>query len=199
MIDYKKIKKLRTQLENTKWKCKKSCFECCTRITMTELEKDKMDKLLLKKWFSAPPQGKGKDFCEYLDVEWKCSVYEERPIICRAFWTIDITGLQCTYNIKLREHNMKFIPKQLLEYMSSKNKINNNVKKEETLESIISKGVPSIVYHVATLLEVLKVLGKSEAPRKVENRIIKLEEAMEKLDDSLENYFPNVIVFDKSK
>ena len=92
------------------------------------------------------------------------------------------------------------MPKTLLEYISANNKINNNViKKKETLDIIISKGVPSIVHHVATLLEVLKALDKEVAPKNVEDRIIKLEEAVEKLGDSLENYFPNVIAFDKSK
>jgi len=80
------VKELRSELKPPKrFPCLKDCFACCTAIKFLPAEKYAMDKLLRKKGISAPPAGKGKEYCEYLDADGRCSVYEERPIICRAF------------------------------------------------------------------------------------------------------------------
>lgn len=55
---------------------------------MTPEEKERIDKYLALKGLKKPPRGKGKEYCEYLDKQGKCSVYEERPIICRTFGLI---------------------------------------------------------------------------------------------------------------
>lgn len=47
-----------------------------------------MKKELLKNWYKEPPNWKGKEYCEFLTTEWKCSVYKTRPIVCRSFWNI---------------------------------------------------------------------------------------------------------------
>lgn len=79
------IKKLRAQLDNHRYKCKEGCFECCTAVPTTEEEAKLIEKELRKQGYTKPPQGKGEKYCEMLTPEGKCSVYNQRPIICRAF------------------------------------------------------------------------------------------------------------------
>lgn len=79
------IKKLREALAKNRYKCKEWCFECCTIVPISEKEIALMRKELYKNWFQEPPNGKGDGYCEFLTVDGKCSVYNQRPIICRSF------------------------------------------------------------------------------------------------------------------
>lgn len=78
-------KKLQKYFWSYKYKCKEWCYDCCTYIWLLEEEEKEMRAELLKKWIKIPPKWKGDEMCEYLDEKWKCSVYNSRPIICRAF------------------------------------------------------------------------------------------------------------------
>lgn len=89
-----KILKLR-KLLNKKIDCW-DCYKCCWVIVFSKEEKRAMTSLLLKKGINVPPSGKWSLYCEYLDVSWKCSVYEQRPIICRWFWQVDHEALKCS-------------------------------------------------------------------------------------------------------
>lgn len=88
-----KIKKLRQQL-NRKIDCG-SCYKCCGVIIFSKEEKRAMTKSLLKEGIKTPPNWKWDKYCEYLDKNWRCSVYEQRPIICRGFWLVDHEAFKC--------------------------------------------------------------------------------------------------------
>lgn len=104
---------------NTPIKCW-DCFECCTFIKLSRYEKDRMLKLLKKKWIKEPPKWKWDDYCEFLDTDWKCSVYEERPLICRAFG--HTKDLKCSYHGSCAVHEM---PEWFKEYRVDKKLIFN--------------------------------------------------------------------------
>lgn len=66
-----------------------------------------MRKELIKNWYKEPPKWKGSWYCEFLTTEWKCSVYNQRPIICRSFsdtrlimkrWDRQVKTQSCTYS-----------------------------------------------------------------------------------------------------
>ncbi len=83
-----KLKKLNKQLDQFNYKCKKDCFECCTAISFLPEELRLMNKELLKNWYKKTPNWKWNNYCEYLTTEWKCCIYNARPIVCRSFWNI---------------------------------------------------------------------------------------------------------------
>lgn len=103
------IKKLRSQLDKHHYKCKEWCFECCTITPALDIEVKIMIKELRKKGYTETPKGKWPKYCEMLTPEGKCSVYEQRPIICRAFsdigyrWKVngkEIITPSCNYGTK---------------------------------------------------------------------------------------------------
>ena len=79
------LKKLRAELDKKHYACKPGCFECCTVVPVTEEESNMMVAELRKLGYSEPPNGKGDEYCEFLTTEGRCSVYAQRPIICRSF------------------------------------------------------------------------------------------------------------------
>lgn len=105
-INLNTLKKLRNQLDKVRYKCKEWCFECCTMVPMTEQELKLIKKELQRKGYTDPPYWKWKLYCAFLTSEGKCSVYNERPIICRWFsdvwwkmqrkWKSAVTQ-SCTY------------------------------------------------------------------------------------------------------
>lgn len=85
----KELKGLRKFItDNYRGHCRNGNYECCGGVMMTKEEKERIDAYLKLLGLKKPPQGKGKDYCEYLTKEGKCSVYAERPIICRSFGLI---------------------------------------------------------------------------------------------------------------
>lgn len=80
-----KLSKLKNRLSNFKYKCKENCFECCTAFPLLEEELKDIKKELRKQWYTEPPKWKWDKYCELLTTEWKCSVYNVRPVICRSF------------------------------------------------------------------------------------------------------------------
>lgn len=113
------IKKLRSQLDKHRYKCKEWCFECCTAVPTTEEEAKLIVKELRKQGYSEPPRGKGEKYCEMLTPDGKCSVYNQRPIICRAFSDIkyrmkkgdkEVYTWACTYGSwEVRNASQEFI------------------------------------------------------------------------------------------
>jgi len=105
-MNLNKIKKLRAQLDKHKYKCRSGCFECCTRTPALDEEIKLMVKDLRRQGYINPPNGKWDKYCEMLTSDGKCSVYDQRPIICRAFSDIgyeikrngrSIVTQSCTY------------------------------------------------------------------------------------------------------
>lgn len=84
-MNFNAIKKLRSQLDKHHYKCKENCHECCTRTPALDIEVKIMIKELRKKGYTETPKGKWPKYCEMLTLDGKCSVYDQRPIICRAF------------------------------------------------------------------------------------------------------------------
>ena len=139
MIKYNVIKKLHNELAKIKYKCKDNCYSCCTWFTFLESEKKIIDKELKKQWYSKPPNGKGDTYCEYLTTEWKCSIYQARPIICRSFsdkkillWTREwkqiltpsCTYWQSKYVIIPSNEYLQYSSDLLTHWMQNKNAIN---------------------------------------------------------------------------
>lgn len=71
----------------------KGNYEMCGPIQYSPIEQHYMDKELKKNGYKKPPCGKGSKYCEYLTKEGACSVYNERPIICRAYGVVNDGGL----------------------------------------------------------------------------------------------------------
>lgn len=80
-----KLKKLISELNKYRYKCKQWCYSCCTWINFLPEEFKLMQKELRKQWYTTAPNWKWSKYCEYLTIEWKCSVYNARPIVCRSF------------------------------------------------------------------------------------------------------------------
>jgi len=109
-----KLKALRLKYSG-KANCPKGCYKCCTAMKFSDEE--------YKRFRNAPKLwGKGKDYCEYLDSEGKCSIYEERPMICRAFGKTDSFILRCDH--LLNHDNLIPEPPEMRKYNPSA--INNN-------------------------------------------------------------------------
>lgn len=113
------LKKLREELDKHRYKCKENCFECCTVIPVTENEITLMKKELRKQGYLEPPNWKGDWYCEMLTTDGKCSVYSQRPIICRGFSNIgykitkngkSMVTQSCTYwNKEIRTATHEFV------------------------------------------------------------------------------------------
>jgi len=71
----------------------KGDYSSCGPITYSPLEQHYIDKELKKNGYKKPPCGKGGSYCEYLTNDGICSVYNERPIICRMYGVIGDGGL----------------------------------------------------------------------------------------------------------
>ena len=110
------LKKLRSSTI-TNWVCKKDCFACCWPIVFLKQEKILMDLELESKWLKEPPQWKVKKYCEYLDNNWKCSVYNNRPLVCRMFWNIE--KLKCQFRKQTKfikeDNKMQWYSKRCME------------------------------------------------------------------------------------
>jgi Fe-S-cluster containining protein len=89
------INKIRQQCDNWFIKCNDWCFECCGVIIFSKEEDRLMKKELLKQGLKTPPNWKWNKYCEYLTTEWKCSVYNQRPVICRMFGIVDSPKAKC--------------------------------------------------------------------------------------------------------
>lgn len=129
-----KIRKLREFLADGSCKCPKGCFQCCTKIFFNPEEKKRMDQYLKESGHNSPPNGKGGEFCEYLNGQGGCSVYPERPIICRAFGVVDDPFCVCDKAI-----NRKSVPESnsLKAYMASPKEFNTGSKAgQDLLEAV---------------------------------------------------------------
>ncbi|NDK08266.1 hypothetical protein EOM39_03375 [Candidatus Gracilibacteria bacterium] len=110
------IHKLRGQIKGNA-KCIDGCYQCCGAIIFAKEELKEMKKELLRKGLKEPPKGKGDGFCEYLDNNGKCSVYNQRPMICRIFGQVDTKFSKCEFikNVKLikETYDMKMYAKDV--------------------------------------------------------------------------------------
>src|SRR5688572_8161029 len=72
--------------------CKGLCSKACTDIEMSELERQRIErrhrvKIKSRSWQDIQRTGPKK--CKALKKDGKCGVYEDRPLICRAWGAIE--------------------------------------------------------------------------------------------------------------
>lgn len=96
-------------------KCKDGCSKCCTNmIQFTPSELKRMGGYEFK------------DVCSHL-VEGKCSIYENRPFVCRLFGTSELLQCEdCSPNNILTEDETN---KLVHEYVQIKKEEENEIQK----------------------------------------------------------------------
>lgn len=82
------LQKLRNEFKRYSYKCQDGCYQCCTAVPILPQELKLMKEALLKQGVTEPPKWKGPWYCDFLTASGTCSVYNQRPIICRAFSNI---------------------------------------------------------------------------------------------------------------
>jgi Fe-S-cluster containining protein len=181
----KKLRNLRKQIDKVKkFKCKEDCFECCTLIQYTPEEQKRMNQCLRKQGRLKPPEGKGKNYCPYLDKNGACSVYHERPIVCRLFGIIKTPMLTCSY---FRDFPVQNETPEMWKYMTSSGFVGNRVEAESFLKKI-ERGDPEALVNLAYTtmkMAIDKVCTDEEA-------IVKLryiESRLQQQGDSLVKYY----------
>ena len=71
------------------------CNQCCGPVPMSKIEKER----IRKKYKKDPDYQVGQDLkCNYI-TDKGCSIYEERPILCRLFGCSDVETLKCPYGM----------------------------------------------------------------------------------------------------
>ncbi len=138
MIDHKFLMNLRA-LFDIATKKTKGDYRTCGPILYTSYEQHLMNNEMKKNGVKRVPWGKGKDYCEYLDKQGCCVVYNERPILCRAAGVVkDMKGyeeISCTDNpIESPEEMGMYIPlcnKSNLLYQRYMKKFSQLLKPEE--------------------------------------------------------------------
>lgn len=91
---------------------------CCGATRMTKQELDVILSLLAKKGYKQAPMGKWIEYCEYLDKNGKCVVYEERPILCRIHGKMDGKYTVCDKNNNIDKAVVPQ-PAELLDYIEN--------------------------------------------------------------------------------
>lgn len=193
-----KLRKARVSIPQCVFKCKKWCWECCTSIDFSVEEKQRMDLALRNNGYIEPPNWKGKDFCEYLDLEGHCSVYDERPMICRAFWVVRTPFLYCEYNTEEQVANKEApldMPQEFMEYMDYmfktghySNKWGQQVKNQMPIEQrMLMNGASEVVPAAKVYLDAYRWWFCNEA--QFQEKMWELEKIMMLHNDSLANYF----------
>ncbi len=94
------------------------CHACCGVTRMTQQELEAILALLAKKGYKEAPMGKGIEYCEYLDKDGKCVVYEERPILCRVHGKMDSKHTVCEYKDNIDKAIVPQ-PPELLDYIEN--------------------------------------------------------------------------------
>lgn len=103
---------------NKPFECKKNCGKCCGIVPFTKAEKDALPLELQEKYAwevlkssFIPLQKDGlsgetiskaieKFDCVFLTEDKKCSIYDKRPLICKAFGKVKTQRLICPEGCK---------------------------------------------------------------------------------------------------
>jgi|688.fasta_scaffold476626_2 Fe-S-cluster containining protein len=104
---------------NKPFQCKKNCGKCCGLVPFTKAEKDALSLELQEKYawelfgngfIPLPKDGLSgetilkaiEDFqCVFLTEDKKCSIYDKRPLICKAFGKVKSERLTCPEGCKI--------------------------------------------------------------------------------------------------
>jgi len=97
-------------------KCKEGCADCCGPVPFNDEE-----------WEKVKDRPKRKDNslkCQFL-INNKCSIYEDRPFLCRLFATTrDVKELECPHSCK----PLFPLPAQLSEDLTFKYMLNGKAR-----------------------------------------------------------------------
>ena len=100
------IRKLRRLIPEMN--CLSDCHDCCGPVMFSKWE---LSRLKDRKDFDP-------NSCFYLDNKKGCSIYEERPILCRLFGASEILKLKCPHDCKpKRPLNIKQTTDLMIEYL----------------------------------------------------------------------------------
>ncbi len=151
-----------------------------------------MDKLLKKRGYDKPPQGKGKKYCEYLDEKGKCSVHKERPLVCRAFGVVKSPALICSYHTKEQRSHTRApnrMPMPMMEYIASHISHGKGVSN--------SVPAPPFKMDLRNILQCAQILfqlfqGGKITKQQLIKKLELLEEKLVKKGDTLQNYFKGI-------
>jgi hypothetical protein len=107
---YEAIKKVWETIPE--FKCKDGCHDCCGIIAMTKLEWDNINPKLCGTISMEEHKVIASMFCPYIKVG-GCSIYENRPTICRLFGTVNTALLTCPHGcgpaIKMQPEQSRMI------------------------------------------------------------------------------------------
>lgn len=85
------------------FRCKANCSDCCGPIPFSKYEwkkvKDKREGISIK--------------CPYVNDNNRCDIYENRPVLCRAFGAVDAAYLTCPHGCGPSEKLSKMIFRKL--------------------------------------------------------------------------------------
>jgi len=93
MKKYKKLAKLYEKIPEVN--CKGLCSEACAFIKMSDFEQQRLDKKYGKADYLCNP-------CPILLIDGKCSIYKDRPFVCRMFGATK--RLPCPFGCKPEEY-----------------------------------------------------------------------------------------------
>ena len=79
-----------------KFKCKEGCYDCCEMITMTRVEWENIEPKLCAAVSNEKGQVLASLLCPYIN-DGRCSIYENRPTICRLFGAVETPRLTCPH------------------------------------------------------------------------------------------------------
>lgn len=80
------------------FQCKGLCQSNCVEVPMMQIESDKLGippRNFLE--FTAKELDEGGHQCQFLGVMGQCSVYENRPFVCRAFGAFSHPEIRCKH------------------------------------------------------------------------------------------------------
>ena len=149
-------------------------------------EKKAMDASLRKRGILEPPAGKGSNYCEYLDSRGWCSVYDDRPIVCRAFGKVVSPMMTCTkpgfVSDKVQESP------ELRKYFMANDFVGN--RREES-EPKVPLGDRPTIEIVQMAIQMIHFVQKRVCSKALgERRVSEIEKLLNERGESLFKYLP---------
>lgn len=92
----RRLKKAYAQIPEVE--CKGLCQTYCGPIPVAPVEEER----LTEKCGSAPGVNEDTGLCDRLTPDGKCSIYEHRPFICRAFGAVKHPQMTCPHGCKVK-------------------------------------------------------------------------------------------------
>lgn len=97
------IKKLRNEIPQSQFICKKGCIKCCGPVPWVFWEKKQIQSIINISELDQQKtiiSNEGVS-CPYCDQDIGCLIYDERPILCRIFGISEDKRIKCPKNNKM--------------------------------------------------------------------------------------------------